>query len=399
MRVIYVTSSLPFGSGEPFLYPEIKALKSLGVELKIVPMRPRGAPAHEAAYEVLPLVEGEPLFSWRILRSMVRVLLRFPRKSLEALFLILAPHPRHLFKNLAVYPKALWLAELAVSWRAEHIHAHWAATTASLAMVASHVSGIPWSLTAHRWDVVDNNLLRRKAVHARFFRCISEKTKSMALERGVPEEKLLVLHLGVFLPELSGAGARRDPPTREAFVLLCPAAFLPRKGHRYLLEALVRLPKQVQLWLAGDGPLRSELESQVERLGLRERVRFLGYLAHEQLLNLYRDGQVDAVVLPSVDLGDGLNEGIPVALMEAMAFGYPVIATATGGIPELLKDGAGLLVPDKSPQALAAAILRLLTDENLRKETAERGRFRVLREFSVEEVAQTLMKLWRAQDA
>lgn len=394
MRVIYLTSSLPFGTGEPFLYPEIRALRELGVGLKVVPMYPRGAPVHPEADDVLSWVEAEPLFSWRILRTTVRTFLRFPRKSLEALLLLFTPNPRHLLKNLAIYPKALWLAELARSWQADHIHAHWAATTSSMAMAASHVSGVPWSLTAHRWDVVENNLLHRKARHARFFRCISEKTKSMALERGVPEEKVLVLHLGVSLPALSELTSRGDRASRETFVLLCPAAFLPRKGHRFLIEALAELPDRVQLWLAGDGPLRPELESQVQRLGLKERVRFLGYLAHDQLLDLYRDNEVDAVVLPSVDLGDGLNEGIPVALMEAMAFGCPVIATATGGIPELLRDGAGLMVPDKSSQALATAILRLLNDDTLRKETAERGRLRVRTEFSVENIAQTLTKLW-----
>ncbi|MBW6394560.1 glycosyltransferase family 4 protein [Thermus sp. SYSU G05001] len=399
MRVLYITSSLPFGVGEPFLYPEIRAIKDLGVDLKVVPLYPRGTLVHPEAKAVITMVEAAPLFSWRILQVALRVLLRFPKRALQALLLLLTPNPWHLLKNLTVFPKALWLADLAMSWRADHIHAHWAATTSSMAMAASHVSGVPWSLTAHRWDVVENNLLHRKARHARFFRCISEKTKSMALERGVPEEKVLVLHLGVSLPALSELTSRRDRASRETFVLLCPAAFLPVKGHRFLIEALAELPDRVQLWLAGDGPLRPELESQVQRLGLKERVRFLGYLAHDQLLELYRDNQVDAVVLPSVDLGDGLNEGIPVALMEAMAFGCPVIATATGGIPELLRDGAGLLVPDKSSQALATAILRFLNDDTLRKETAERGRLRVRTQFSVEDIAQTLIKLWGSGDA
>lgn len=399
MRVVYITSSFPVGPGEAFLIPEIQELQRQGCAVKIVPLYPRGQVVHKVAKGLMKTAIIRPLISFEILTVAAREFLYSPRRAFQALTLLITLNPRHLLKNVIVYPKGLWLAGMTRRWRAEHIHAHWAATTASLAMVASHVSGVPWSLTAHRWDVVENNLLRRKAMHARFFRCISEKTKSMSLERGVPEEKLLVLHLGVCLPELSGVSARREPPARDAFVLLCPAAFLPVKGHRYLIEALVHLPGRVHLWLAGDGPLRSELESQIERLGVKERVRFLGHLAHEQLLNLYRDHQVDAVVLPSVDLGDGLNEGIPVALMEAMAFGYPVIATATGGIPELLKDGAGLLVPDKSSQALATAILRLLTDENLGRETGKRGRLRVLKEFSAVEVAQTLIKLWGSEDA
>lgn len=396
MKVLYITSSLPFGTAEPFLYSEIYALMDRGVELKIVPMYPRGGVVHPEAKGVLPIVEAEPLFSGRIFAGALRTFLRFPWRAVRALLLLFSLDLRHLVKNLLVYPKGLWLAELAIQWNPEHIHVHWAATTSSLAMVASHVSGVPWSLTAHRWDVVENNLLRRKALHARFLRCISEKTRSMALEKGVPPEKALVLHLGIALP----AGVAKAAPERarrENFVLLCPAAFLPRKGHRYLIEALQLLPSHVHLWLAGEGPLRSEIEAQVERLGLGERVRFLGYLPHEDLIAFYQCGAIDAVVLPSVDLGDGLNEGIPVALIEAMAYGYPVVATATGGIPELLREGAGLLVPDKSSEALADAILRLVSDEALRRQLALRGRLRVEEEFAIEKIASTLVGLWKEE--
>lgn len=393
MKVLYVTSSLPFGKGETFLYPEIRALRDLGVVLRVVPMYPRGGVVHTEAQDVLPVAEAEPLFSKRIFVSALRTLLRFPWRALQALFFLLTFNPRHLFKNLAVYPKGLWLAEQAILWNAQHIHAHWAAATSSLAMVASHVSGVPWSLTAHRWDVVENNLLRRKALHACFFRCISDKTRSMALERGVPIGKALVVHLGVPLPGRLDKNPKRKV-SREHFVLLCPAAFLPRKGHKYLIEALRLLPDYVHLWLAGDGPLRPDIEAQVEKQGLEQRVRFLGYLDHRDLVALYLRGEIDAVVLPSVDLGDGLNEGIPVALIEAMAHGYPVVATATGGIPELLRDGAGLLVPDKSPRALAEAILRLVGDEALRDNLAFQGRLRVETEFAVEQIARKLATLW-----
>lgn len=220
----------------------------------------------------------------------------------------------------------------------------------------------------------------------------------MALERGVPLEKTFTLHLGVPLPSSLGNPIVEEAKQRS-FVLLCPAALLPIKGHKYLIEALRYLPEEVHLWLAGEGPLRSELVSEVQRLGLEERVKFLGYLPHDSLLQLYREKQVDAVVLPSVDLGGGLNEGIPVSLIEAMAFGYPVVATATGGIPELLRDGAGLLVPDKSAEALAQAISQLLRDKDLRQDLARGGRLRVEQEFAVERVARTLLKLWRGDDA
>lgn len=395
MKLLYITSTLPFGSGEAFLYPEVQALLRRGVDVRVAPMHPRGPIVHPEAREILNrVVAAEHLFSWRVLAGALGAFLRSPLRSLFALRRVFTPHPRHLLKNLAVYPKGLWLGGLARDWGADHIHTHWASTTATMAMVASTVSGVPWSLTAHRWDIVENNLLQRKADHACFFRCISEKTRELALERGVSVGKTLVLHLGVRLPEVA-LSSTDNSSQGEKFVVLCPAAFVKRKGHRYLVEALKFLPDQVELWLAGEGELRGEIEKQVKQLGLKSRVRIMGFLSHEKLLALYRERRVDLVALPSMNLGDGLNEGIPVSLMEAMSYGLPVVSTSTGGIPELLRDGAGVLVSDKDPMALAEAIATLYRERAYAKAVGEKGKRRVEKEFSAEAVVEELIKLWQ----
>ena len=392
MKLVYITSSLPYGSGEAFLIPEVLELRARGHEVAVVPLYPRGEFVHKEAQSLHDPRFCKPLVSWEVLWTAIRVFLRTPLRSLRALRLLLTFNPNHLAKNLAAYPKGLWLAKVAQAWGAEHIHAHWAATTASMAMVTSEVSGIPWSLTAHRWDVVENNLLRRKAFHARFFRCISQKTLEMAVERGVPRDRLLVLHLGVRLPRVVNPGKSQRS---RGFVILCPASFTPIKGHKYLIEAMQYLPPEVELWLAGEGELQLIVEEQAKNLGLTDRVRFLGYMPHEELLRLYEEGKIDAVVLPSVDLGDGLNEGIPVALMEAMAFGIPVVSTQTGGIPELLGGGAGLIVPPKKPEALAAVIRKLFEDQALAKEVGLAGQRRVQEDFTVKQVVARLETLFR----
>ena len=98
------------------------------------------------------------------------------------------------------------------------------------------------------------------------------------------------------------------------------------------------------------------------------------------------------VVLPSVDLGHNLHEGIPVALIEAMSYGIPVIGTRTGGIPELLEGGAGLIVPDKDPAALADAIERYVRDPAFAAEVAGKGRQRVCESFNVVTVVSRLLE-------
>jgi glycosyltransferase involved in cell wall biosynthesis len=165
------------------------------------------------------------------------------------------------------------------------------------------------------------------------------------------------------------------------------------KGHKYLIEAVAILKKQgleVRLLIAGQGELCSRLQKQVQESRLCDQVRFLGQISHSELLGLYRDGNIGMVVLPSIDLGNGEHEGIPVSLIEAMSYGVPVVSTLTGGIPELLKDGAGLLVPPGDPLALAAAIELLIKDSRLRDQLAEAGRKRVMDEYSVEKIIDEL---------
>jgi glycosyltransferase involved in cell wall biosynthesis len=279
-----------------------------------------------------------------------------------------------------------WLAEVARAWRADHIHAHWAHLTATLAMAASRLSGIPWSFTAHRYDVELNNLLAEKLRSARFGRFIAREI----LERARPSldaeagERAVLIHMGVCVPPLPAPPERRDVP-----VLLCPARLVPIKGHRFLIDAAARLVARglrFELRLAGDGPEAPAIALRIDELGLGDRVRMLGTVPHAELLELYRDGQVDGVVLPS------LYEGISVALMEAMAHGVPVVATRVGGVPELLQGGAGLLVPPEDPTALADALEQLVVSRPARLALGEAGRGRVEEEFDVAAIADRLAR-------
>jgi colanic acid/amylovoran biosynthesis glycosyltransferase len=175
-----------------------------------------------------------------------------------------------------------------------------------------------------------------------------------------------------------------------------PANFLTVKGHTYVLQAVARLKERgifCQLFLAGQGPLANNLYRQVNELEIRDRVKFLGQLAHDALLQYYTEGSVDAVVLASVDLGNGEHEGIPVCLIEAMAHRIPVIATATGGIPELINEGTGILIPHHDANALADAIEQLLKDTCLRQKLAQAGYQQVKEGFNVERSVDRLCQL------
>jgi glycosyltransferase involved in cell wall biosynthesis len=360
----------------------------------MVPVVIRSGEQNKPALHPNIKLADQRLLAAEILKACFKLAITRPATVLRALWALRCRHPLTLLKNIAVFPKALWLAEQIRIERVEHIHAHWVSTPSTVAMVATMVSGVPWSCTAHRGDIVANNLLCSKLSHAVFVRFISESGIALARKRCQhADAKARLLHMGVNIPASPGAQLRR-----EQSVVLCPANLIAVKGHCYLIEAWSRLQtaRPARLLLAGDGELREDLEAQVMRLGLGQAIEFLGQIPHASLLAMYGRGEVDLVVLPSLDLGWGVHEGIPVSLMEAMAYGVPVISTTTGGIPELLKNGAGVMVPQADSAALGAAIARQLHDGDVALEQGALGRERILQQFDTKAIADTLLT-WFAE--
>lgn len=396
---IYVTARFPYGATEPFLVPEIEELGRHGCNVTIVPTRSNGAVVHGDAARLMARTVAAPLVSRGILRSAAAETARAPGAVAAALGDVLRSRSARIAaKNLAVFPKALWLGRHARERGVRHLHAHWASTPATLAMVASRVSGIPWSLTAHRWDIAEDNLLALKAERACFVRVISEHgAEELRGIVGRPGWSPWVLHMGVPLPAPAAGDAPPEPPLR----VLTAARLVEKKGHADLLAAVGLLKERgvpVRVDLAGDGPLGPSLADEVASLGLEDEVAFRGNVPHEELVRGMAAQEWHAAVLPSVVTSDGELEGIPVSLVEAMACGLPAVGTDAGGTPELLRDGAGIVVPQGDPKALAAAIERLAGDPALRAELGVRGRERVREAFAADEVAAALLARFRDCD-
>jgi glycosyltransferase involved in cell wall biosynthesis len=187
--------------------------------------------------------------------------------------------------------------------------------------------------------------------------------------------------MGVSIPETEQIQRRKD----GIFTIICPANLVPKKGLRYLIEACRLVADEgikFKCLIAGDGPLENELKSLVTSLKLESYVKFLGRVQHDRLIGMYENSEVDLVALPSIITQDGEKEGIPVALMEAMAHGIPVISTNTGGIPELLRD-AGIVIHEKDSNAIARAIEVLMNDSSFYKELQKLGKNKIKREFNL----------------
>ncbi len=285
-------------------------------------------------------------------------------------------------------PLRRWLWRELAAFQPDIIHAH---LFHAAVLVASIRSSAPRVLSHHHGAAL--RYLRRPLATAidrqagkRFNKvvAVSQSVGRFLLdEYGYKHEQVVVIRNGW---DSSGA-ASTERPVRTPHLVLCPAHLRPEKGHAVLLEAIVRVRRQVpdvRLLLVGGGPLRSELESLVTRLELEDIVTFIGPVA--DMWSWY--AKAELVVVPS------LSEALGLAALEAMAAGLPVVAARVGGLPEVVLDGeTGLLFEAGNPVALAGAISDLLVSRARRELMGEAGRERA-RLFTIDKMTDAYLALY-----
>ena len=222
------------------------------------------------------------------------------------------------------------------------------------------------------------------------FMPISEYWKKELVAMGCPPEKTVVHRMGIEPDkfEYRPHDIRMDGPVR----LLTVGRLVQKKGHRYAIEAvanLVAAGRDLEYTIAGDGPLRADLEQLVNKHNLRDRVKFLGAVDQEQVRRLYRKS--DVFILPSITADDGDMEGVPVVLMEAMACGLPVVSTRHSGIDELVADNeSGFLVDQGDTAGLVGKLNEIIDRTEVCTKIAKCARRRIEAEFDVGNLNQLL---------
>jgi colanic acid/amylovoran biosynthesis glycosyltransferase len=280
-----------------------------------------------------------------------------------------------------------------------HLHVHFGGPVATVGMLTARAWRVPWSLTLHGPDEFFDQeafYLRQKIESASFVVCISDFCRSQVLRiaPGLNESHLEVVRLGVdcsaLQPPQSSAATRSAASQGSSLQFVCTGRMVAAKGHRILLEALALLAAEdapFTCTLIGDGPERRALESLCEQRGIADRVRFLGAMAHQPTLS--EVAQADVFVLAS------FAEGLPVALMEAMALGVPCISTTIAAIPELIFHSEnGLLVPPANPDALLHALKQLANDAELRGQFGQKARATVEDRYNLAVNLDSLAKIW-----
>jgi glycosyltransferase involved in cell wall biosynthesis len=282
--------------------------------------------------------------------------------------------PRVLVRALIAWFLALDLAQRISDGGADHVHAHFATYPALAAWTVHRLTGIPFSFTAHAHDIfVHDYGLERRCNDAAFVVAISNYNRDFLIRKGAPERQVHVVRCGI--PTAAYRFLPRIPQPGRAVTGVCVASFSPYKGHDVLIRALAQpdAPNHLRLRLVGDGPRRSALERLAAEIGVADKVDFLGRLTEHEVAEEL--GRADFLVLPSVVAENGDTEGLPIALMEALAAGLPTVASDLTGIPELIRDGeTGLLVEPGDAAGLAEGLSRIARDADDWERRLRQGR-------------------------
>ncbi len=398
MRVAMIMSNYPELS-EKFLINQVEGLVAAGVELDVYAAHdfaPQGAAAATLRPASYVRYVGVP-------RSNLARLASYPAEAAKALAARPGAFLRSLdFRAYGTAARNLKLLPFARSFAgrrydAVHCHFGWngligaylkdlgAAERLVVSFHGSDINSYPsrygegiYAGMYGRADVVTSN---------------TNFTNDKVVANGCPREKTAII------PECLPTAdyPMVDPAGREKRTLLTVGRLVEKKGHRYTLEAVAKLADRfpdLRYLVAGDGPLRGDLEARSRRLGIADRVDFLGACDYATVKDLY--GRATVFALPSVTASDGDREGQGLVLQEAQARGLPVVSTLHNGIPDGVVDGeTGFLVPEEDTDALADRLGLLLSDAELRERMGRAGRAFVERRYDSGSIASALMELYR----
>lgn len=356
LTVAYLANEFP-SSVEPYVSEEIEELRSRGVRVIAGSVR-TPAPQEMEAAQFLPQIVLRPPRPSILLRALALLVRRW--KHIWPLISRVLFHgrerPLQRMKALAHTWLGACYAVLLERSRTEHIHVHHGYLGSWIAMVAARLLGVEFSMTLHGSDLLLHPVyLDVKLNNCAFCLTVSEYNRTHILQRyrKVEAEKVVVARLGVEVPESNNP--RGVKSRSNTLTILAVGRLHPVKDHAFLVRACARLQKKAvdfQCLIAGDGPERHNLESQVRDSGLRDRVTLMGHVARTRMNAWYE--RADVVVLTS------RSEGIPLVLMEAMARGKLVLAPDITGIPELVTAGeTGFLYTAGSLDDFVARLLSI----------------------------------------
>jgi glycosyltransferase involved in cell wall biosynthesis len=380
---------------ETFVLNEFLELRRHGLPLRLLAiMDPAERHTQPEAVALVPEVtylRGPRL--WPMLPRLLRIAGRHPRGTASALGWVI---PRRRLASWRRLAEALVLVD-ELDGQAVHLHVHWAHAPAAAAFLAHRIAAIPWSLTTHAKDLYTMpvpDVADRCAQAVFVATCTAANAAYLTEVVGVDPAKVVLCRHGVRLDRFDPADRAPEPGR-----LLTVGRLVAKKGFGVLIEAcgiLAARGVSFHLDIVGDGLLAGGLRALVEARGLQDRITFHGGRPQPELVEFYRRAAVFALA-PTVQ-SDGDRDGIPNVILEAMACGVPVVASAISGIPEAIHhDRTGLLVAPSDAEALAGSLERLLHNPVAAEEIGRAGAASIRTMFDQTGCVAPLVELLRAR--
>jgi colanic acid/amylovoran biosynthesis glycosyltransferase len=391
-KILYITYRLPALSAT-FIDREIRVLAAAGYDIMTVSRDTpqKGEVSDETIKYYSKTLYLDQASTYRLISALFHVLVCKPLDWFNAICLIIAEkeikNSRDRLRMLKHLIQACYLYIILKNKGISHIHAHFLNAPTSIALFLSRFLKIPFSFTEHASNMfIDPLMFGTKLRLCKKSVTISDYNKKYLLDTYGEDlaEKIHIIHCGID-PELyTPQNCEKSKPP----VILAVGRLVAMKGFYFLLEAC-RLLKDKGIkftcLIVGDGEEKEALLAKSAELGIDDVVTFQGAEMQERVMQFLREASL--FVLPSIITDEGRRDGIPVALMEAMAMELPVISTNIVGIPELIEDRKeGLLVQEKNTAELADALEFLLRNMGTREEMGKQGRIKILREFNISNV-------------
>jgi glycosyltransferase involved in cell wall biosynthesis len=396
--IAYILGEFPSRS-EFFILNEIISLRQKGIDIRTMAIR-RSAPLH-----AVPGAAGVGAVFYHpfaVVTAHGYALLRFRRRYLTVLVQLVreAGSARKALKALKDLSIALFFLFRLRGSGLTHIHAHFLSLPTRIALIMSRISGIPFSASAHAQDIYTTSREKLAGIlrHLKFIVTCTASNKTFLDNMIKGEESAKVIHIyhGIDCGHWQQKSLRKESDGDRPIHLLTAARLVEKKGIIYLLRAMRELMKghyDVRLSIVGDGPLYESFHRYIEAYGLGSRVTLCGAMGQESLRAYY--GGADIFILPSVVAADGDRDGLPNVLVEALAVGLPVVATATSAIPELiLHEQTGLIIGERDVRGIADAVIRLSTDTLLYNALQVAGRKLVSNRFNIDHSTHRLADLF-----
>lgn len=380
-----------------FIYREVLDLKERGVNLRTYSIR-RPDP-NSLSDDSLDLLRTTtyllPASLYNLGLAHVRFIFKNPARYLHLIFFLMTrefdkPVRDRVRTFFHFCEGVLFAALIKDSDEINHIHAHYASHPATLAMVASKLTGIPFSFTAHAHDIWEDRLFVGDKLRAALFvvTCTKHAKDRMSQEHG--EElcaKITHIYHGINIDEFS-----RNPSETDSseYVILNVGRLCWEKAQKNLILACKRVKDRgykFRCIIAGDGPLKDALMTLIEQNELNNTVELIGRVFQQDIKKLYE--QANLFVLSSI------QENLPNVLVESLSMGVPSVATSIAAIPELIEHKeTGILVPPNDVEELANAIIFMMDNKAVSKRLGDNGRARVCERFDCKESISQLLNLY-----